>query len=124
MKIMTVTKDAAARIRQIMDGADKPVSGVRVGVKNAGCAGVAYTLDYVEEPIAGDDHIVDRGVDIYIDPKATMFLLGTEMDFKTDKLSSGFTFINPNQVGECGCGESVQLQAADLEALALARAQG
>lgn len=124
MKIMSVTEAAAIRIREIMAGADKPVSGVRVGVKNAGCAGVAYTLDYVEIPIAGDDHVLDRGVDIYIDPKATMFLLGTEMDFKTGKLSSGFTFINPNQVGECGCGESVQLEAVDLEALALARAEG
>ncbi len=124
MKIMSVTEAAAARIRDIMDGADKPVCGVRVGVKNAGCAGVAYTLDYVQDPIAGDDHVKDRGVDIYVDPKATMFLLGTEMDFKTDKLSSGFTFTNPNQVGACGCGESVQLEAVDLEELAKARALG
>jgi len=122
MKIMSVTESAAMRIREIMDSADKPVSGVRVGVKNAGCAGVAYTLDYVQDPIAGDDHVEDRGVDIYVDPKATMFLLGTEMDFKTDKLSSGFTFTNPNQVGACGCGESVQLEAVDLEELARARA--
>lgn len=122
MKIMSVTEAAASRIREIIAGADKPVCGVRVGVKNAGCAGVSYTLDYVENPIAGDDHVRDRDVDIYIDPKATLFLLGTEMDFETTKLSSGFTFTNPNQTGACGCGESVQLEAADLEELARARA--
>ncbi len=124
MKIMSVTETAAIRIREIIAGADKPVCGVRVGVKNAGCAGVAYTLDYVETPIKGDDHVRDRGVDIYVDPKATMFLLGTQMDFETTKLASGFTFTNPNQVGACGCGESVQLEAADLEDLARARANG
>jgi iron-sulfur cluster assembly protein len=96
--------------------------GVRVGVKNAGCAGQAYTLDYVEAPIAGDDHVSDKGVDVFIEPKATLFLLGTVMDFEEDKLKSGFTFKNPNQTGECGCGESVQLKPADLKQLAEARA--
>jgi len=123
MKIMSVTEIAAERIKQIIANAEKPVVGVRVGVRNAGCAGMAYTLDYVQEPVAGDDHVRDKGVDVYIEPKATLFLLGTEMDFATAKLSSGFTFTNPNQSGECGCGESVQLEPADLKELAKARAQ-
>jgi iron-sulfur cluster assembly protein len=122
LKIMGVTETAAQRIQEIMDNSDKPVIGVRVGVKNAGCAGMAYTLDYVSEPIAGDDHIFEHDVHVYIDPKATLFLLGTVMDFQTETLSAGFTFTNPNQTGACGCGESVQLAPADLKALAEARA--
>lgn len=122
MKIMSITDAAADRIREIMAGADKPVTGVRVGVRNAGCAGMAYTLDYVDGAVAGDDHVVDKGVDVYVDPKATLFLLGTVMDFEETILSSGFTFTNPNQTGACGCGESVMLEPADLKALADARA--
>ena len=82
---------------------------------------MAYTLDYVAEPVPGDDHVEDKGVDVYIEPKATLFLLGTVMDFEEDMLKSGFTFKNPNQTGECGCGESVTLKPADLNALAEAR---
>ncbi|WP_332701329.1 HesB/IscA family protein [Devosia sp.] len=121
-KIMSLTDAAAERINEIMEDSGKPVIGVRVGVKNAGCAGMAYTLDYVTEPVAGDDHVNDKGVEVYIEPKATMFLLGTVMDFEESKMSSGFTFKNPNQTGECGCGESVQLKPADLKAIAEARA--
>ncbi|MBU1335079.1 MAG: HesB/IscA family protein [Devosia sp.] len=121
-KIMSLTDAAAERINEIMEDSDKPVMGVRVGVKNAGCAGMAYTLDYVTEPVAGDDHVSDKGVEVYIEPKATMFLLGTVMDFEESKMSAGFTFKNPNQTGECGCGESVQLKPADLKAIAEARA--
>ena len=120
--IMTLTDAAAERITEIIEDSDTPVTGVRVGVKNAGCAGMAYTLDYVSEPVAGDDHVEDKGVHVFIEPKATLFLLGTVMDFEESILSSGFTFKNPNQTGECGCGESVQLQPADLKALAEARA--
>jgi len=96
----------------------------------AGCvadlgAGVASTTDEedagVPAPVPGDDHVNDRGVDVYIEPKATLFLLGTVMDFEEDVLKSGFTFKNPNQTGECGCGESVMLKPADLKALAEAR---
>ena len=119
--VISLTDAAAERITEIMENSDKPVKGVRVGVKNAGCAGMAYTLDYVEEPVAGDDHVQDKGVDVYVDPKATLFLLGTVMDFEVDKLKSGFTFTNPNQTGACGCGESVQLKPADLKKLAEAR---
>ena len=121
LKIMSLTDAAAERVREIMADSDQPVTGVRVGVKNAGCAGMAYTLSYVAEPVKGDDHVNDRGVDVYIEPKATLFLLGTVMDFEEGKMSSGFTFKNPNQTGECGCGESVQLKPADLKALAEAR---
>ena len=120
--IMQLTDAAAERITEIIEDSDKPVIGVRVGVKNAGCAGMAYTLDYVSEPVAGDDHIRDKGVDVWVEPKATLFLLGTVMDFEETKMSSGFTFNNPNQEGACGCGESVQLKPADLEEIARARA--
>ncbi len=121
-QIMSLTDAAAERINEIIEDSDKPVMGVRVGVKNAGCAGMAYTLSYVEAPIAGDDHVEDKGVHVFVEPKATLFLLGTVMDFEETKMSSGFTFKNPNQTGECGCGESVQLKPADLKALAEARA--
>jgi iron-sulfur cluster assembly protein len=122
-KLITLTDAAASRVAGIMAAADKPVAGVRVGVKNAGCAGMAYTLDYVEEPIPGDDHVRDKGVDVYVEPKAMLFLLGTVMDYAEDVFSEGFTFKNPNQTGACGCGESVQLEPADLKALAKARAK-
>ena len=121
-KIMTLTDAAAERISEIIEDSAKPVLGVRVGVRNAGCAGMAYTLDYVAEAPKGDDHVEEKGVNVFIEPKATLFLLGTVMDFETQKMSSGFTFKNPNQTGECGCGESVQLKPADLKVLAEARA--
>jgi iron-sulfur cluster assembly protein len=122
LPIMSLTDAAAARVREIMADSETPVVGVRVGIKNAGCAGQAYTLDYVGEPVKGDDHVVDKGVDVYVEPKATLFLLGTVMDFEEDMLKSGFTFKNPNQTDACGCGESVMLKPADLKALAEARA--
>lgn len=122
-QVISLTEGAAERITEIMDGSDTPAVGVRVGVKNAGCAGMAYTLEYVSEPVAGDDHIHEHGVNVYVDPKATLFLLGTVMDFEVGKMSSGFTFKNPNQTGACGCGESVILAPADLKAIAEARAE-
>ena len=122
LRIMSLTDAAVERINEIIGDSDRPVAGVRVGVKNAGCAGMAYTLDYVTEPVAGDDHIEEKGVNVWIEPKATLFLLGTVMDFEEGKMSSGFSFKNPNQTCECGCGESVQLEPADLKALAEARA--
>ena len=122
LKIMSLTDGAVERINEIIGDSDAPVMGVRIGVKNAGCAGMAYTLDYVAEPVKGDDHIEDKGVHVFIEPKATLFLLGTVMDFEEDMLKSGFTFKNPNQTDACGCGESVTLKPADLKALAEARA--
>ena len=124
LPIMSLTDAAAERVREIMADSDTPVVGVRVGIKNAGCAGQAYTLDYVGAPVPGDDHVVDKGVDVYVEPKATLFLLGTVMDFEDGILKSGFTFRNPNQTDACGCGESVMLKPADLKALAEARAAG
>jgi len=121
LQIMSLTDAAAERVREIMQESDTPVTGVRVGIKNAGCAGQAYTLDYVSEPVKGDDHVVDKGVNVYVEPKATLFLLGTVMDFEEDILKSGFTFKNPNQTDACGCGESVTLKPAALKALAEAR---
>jgi iron-sulfur cluster assembly protein len=116
-KIMSLTDAAAERITEIIEDSDKPVIGLRVGIKNSGCAGVAYTMDYVSEAVAGDDHVQDKGVNVWVDPKATMYLLGTVMDFEAGKLGSSFTFKNPNQTGACGCGESITLKPADLKAL-------
>jgi iron-sulfur cluster assembly protein len=122
LKIMSLTDAAVERINEIIEDSATPMMGVRVGIKDAGCAGQSYTLAYVSEPVKGDDHIEDKGVHVFVEPKATLFLLGTVMDFEEDILKSGFTFKNPNQTGECGCGESVQLKPADLKALADARA--
>ncbi len=90
----------------------RPITGVRVGVKNGGCAGMAYTMEYATQIGPYDEVVEDKGVRILIDPKAVMFLLGTEMDYKTDKLATQFVFNNPNQTSACGCGESVQLTPA------------
>ena len=111
-QVMRLTDAAAVRIKDVMARADKPVAGVRVGVKNGGCAGMEYTLEYAEAVHPNDEVIEDKGVKILIDPKAVLFLLGTEMDYKTDKLSAQFIFNNPNQTSACGCGESVSLTAA------------
>ena len=111
--VISVTERAAGRVRELIAGNEKPLVGVRVGVKNAGCAGMAYTLDPVETPNPADDHVSEHGVDVYVDPKAVLFLLGATMDFETTKLRSGFTFQNPNEVSACGCGESVMLKPAE-----------
>ena len=111
-QVMKLTDAAAVRIKDIMARADKPFAGVRVGVKNGGCAGMAYTMEYAESAAQFDEVVEDKGVKLLIDPKAVLFLLGTEMDFKVDKLSSTFVFNNPNQTSACGCGESVQLTPA------------
>jgi iron-sulfur cluster assembly protein len=104
-----------------MAKAERPIAAVRVGVKNGGCAGMAYTMEYAEKINPLDEVIEDRGVRILIDPKAVMFLLGTEMDYKIDKLSAQFVFNNPNQTAACGCGESVQLEPVRGETGAAAR---
>ena len=111
-QVMRLTDAAAERIKSIMAKAEKPIAGVRVGVKNGGCAGMAYTMEYAESAAKFDEVVEDKGVKLLIDPKAVLFLLGTEMDFKVDKLSSTFVFNNPNQTSACGCGESVQLTPA------------
>jgi iron-sulfur cluster assembly protein len=109
---MRLTDAAAARIKEVMARAERPVLGVRVGVKNGGCAGMEYMMEYAEAANPHDEVVEDKGVKILIDPKAVLFLLGTEMDFKTEKLSAQFVFNNPNQTSACGCGESVQLTPA------------
>ena len=114
-QVMRLTDAAATRIREIMAKAEKPVAGLRVGVRNGGCAGMAYTMEFAEAALPADEVVEDKGVRILIDPKAVLFLLGTEMDFKTEKLSAQFVFNNPNQTGACGCGESVQLTAAKMD---------
>jgi len=116
-QVMRLTDAAAERIKAVMARADKPVAGVRVGVKNGGCAGMEYTMEYADAVKPSDEVIEEKGVKLLIDPKAVLFLLGTEMDFKTEKLSAQFVFNNPNQTSACGCGESVQLTPAkDYEA--------
>ena len=111
-QVMRLTDAAAKRIKDVMARAGKSVAGVRVGVKNGGCAGMEYTMEYAGAVNPADEVIEDKGVKIMIDPKAVLFLLGTEMDYKTDKLSAQFVFNNPNQTSACGCGESVQLMPA------------
>ncbi|HET8974519.1 MAG TPA: iron-sulfur cluster assembly accessory protein [Pseudolabrys sp.] len=112
---MRLTEATASRIKSVMAQAGKPVAGVRVGVKNGGCAGMEYTMEYADAVKLTDEVVEDKGVKILIDPKAVLFLLGTEMDYKTEKLSAQFVFKNPNQTSACGCGESVQLTPAKAE---------
>jgi len=109
---MKLTEGAAERVREIIESHDPPLAGVRVGVKNAGCAGMSYTLDPVTAPTPGDDLVQEHGVDVFVDPKAVMFLLGSVMDYESSKLRAGFVFRNPNEVSSCGCGESVMLKPA------------
>src|SRR5215475_7195256 len=111
-QVMRLTETAAERIKAVMAKADRPIAAVRVGVKNGGCAGMSYTMEYPEKVDPLDEIVEDKGVRILIDPKAVLFLLGTEMDYKVDKLSAQFVFNNPNQTSACGCGESVQLEPA------------
>src|ERR1700691_847065 len=115
-QVMRLTDAAADRIKSVMTKADRPIAAVRVGVKNGGCAGMSYFMEYAEKIDPLDEVIEDKGVRMLIDPKAVLFLLGTEMDYKVEKLSSHFVFNNPNKTGACGCGESVQLEPARGEA--------
>ncbi|WP_156400486.1 iron-sulfur cluster assembly accessory protein [Caulobacter sp. Root655] len=111
-KVVTLTPAAAARVKEIMDRADKPYAGLRVGVKNGGCAGSEYVFEYAAEKGPIDEVVEDQGVTILIDPKAVLFLIGTTIDYETTKLSSKFVFNNPNETDACGCGESVTIQPA------------
>ena len=111
-KVVTLTEAAANRVREIMEAADKPYVGLRVGVKNGGCAGQEYTLAYAEAVEPFDEVVEDKGVTVLIEPKAVLFLIGTEIDYVTDRLASKFMFRNPNQTDACGCGESVTIVPA------------
>jgi iron-sulfur cluster assembly protein len=116
-KVMTLTDAAAARVRETIAASGKPVAGLRVGVKNGGCAGMSYTMEFAETVAPHDEIIEDKGVRVLIDPKAVLFLLGSSMDFRIDRLSAGFVFVNPNETSACGCGESVAITPASAEAL-------
>lgn len=116
--VMTLTEGAAERVRSLVEAADEPAVGLRIGIKKGGCAGMEYTVDLAQEVDAKDDLVEMDGARVYVAPEAVLFLLGTQMDYETTKLRSGFVFNNPNQTSACGCGESVELKPADLKALA------
>jgi iron-sulfur cluster assembly protein len=114
-QVMRLSDAAACRIKDLIARSERPIAGVRVGVKNGGCAGMSYTMEYAEALDPRDEVVEDKGVRLLIDPKAVLFLIGTEMDYRIDKLSSGFVFNNPNQTSACGCGESVSITPAKHE---------
>ena len=113
--MMTLTDAAAERVRALMANSEMPIAGVRVGVKNGGCAGMEYTLEYAQARAPLDEVVEDKGVGILVDPKAVLFLLGTVMDYEAGKMKSGFVFRNPNQTSACGCGESVAITPQKLD---------
>jgi len=112
-QVMRLSEAAAGRLKEFIARADRPIAGVRVGVKNGGCAGMEYTMEWAEQQKPLDEVVEDNGVKVFIDPKAVLFLLGTQMDYKESTLKSGFVFNNPNQTSACGCGESVVLKQAE-----------
>ena len=114
-KVVTLTEAAAARVKEIMARAEKPYAGLRVGVKNGGCAGQEYILEYATEQQPLDEVVEDQGVKILIEPKAVLFLVGSVIDYETSKLSSKFVFRNPNETDACGCGESVTIIPASAQ---------
>ncbi len=115
-KVISLTDKAADRIKAIAARSSEPILGLRLGLENAGCAGMSYTMEYATEKQPLDEVVEDKGVTILIDPKAILFLLGTEMDYEETKLRSGFVFNNPNETDACGCGESVTLTPAQVPA--------
>ena len=108
-QVIKLSDNAANRIKEIMSKAESSVIGVRVGVKSGGCAGMSYIMEYAKEAKKNEEVIEDKGVKVFIDSNAIMYLLGTEMDYKTDKFSSQFVFKNPNETERCGCGESFKV---------------
>ncbi len=116
-QVVRLTEQAAEHLKDIMERAEENYVGLRLGLKNAGCAGMAYTMDYATEKGPMDEVVEDKGVQIFIEPKDLLFLIGTEMDWEQTKLSSGFVFRNPNETDACGCGESVTIEPVqNLEA--------
>lgn len=106
MAPLTLTDSAVAQVKALLARRSKPALGIRIGVQTRGCSGLTYNLEYADEKGPLDEMVEKDGVTVLIDPKATMFIIGTEMDFVSDKLQSGFVFRNPNEKGRCGCGES------------------
>ena len=119
--VMSMTDAAAERVRDIVASKGGDALGLRVGVKKGGCAGMEYTVELAHEAKPREDSVERDGARVFVAPEAVLFLLGTEMDYEQTKLRSGFTFRNPNQTSACGCGESVELKAADLAAMAAAQ---
>jgi iron-sulfur cluster assembly protein len=115
-QVMRLSEAAAERIREIMGQSERPVAGVRVGLEKGGCAGMSYTMEYAEAAAPFDEIVEEKGVRLFIDPRAVLYLLGTEMDYQVDKFTAGFVFNNPNQTAACGCGQSVELAPAKPEA--------
>ena len=107
--VIKLSDSAVNRIKEIMSSADKTTIGVRVGVKSGGCAGLSYVMEYAKDIKPNEEIVEDKGVKVLIDPKAIMYLLGTEMDYKKDEFSSSFVFNNPNETERCGCGESFNI---------------
>ena len=105
-QLMSITEAAAERVRDLIAKRGKPTLGVRIGVRTKGCSGLSYTLEYADEKAPADEVVKAHGVKLLVDPKASLFLIGTEMDYEVEKLKSGFVFRNPNEKGRCGCGES------------------
>lgn len=106
MMAITITDAAAQRVKDMLDKRGKPSVGIRIGVRSKGCSGMSYTLEYADEKSPFDEIVEDKGITVLIDPKATMFILGTEMDWVEEQMQNGFVFRNPNEKGRCGCGES------------------
>jgi iron-sulfur cluster assembly protein len=115
--LMEITDTAAARVKKLVENAGGKAIGLRVGVKNGGCAGMSYVVELAEDARPGESVVEDKGAKVLVEPKAVLFLIGARMDFVTDKLSATFTFQNPNETASCGCGESVSLTAAAPEVL-------
>ena len=105
-QVMSVTPAAAERVKALIEGRGKPTAGIRIGVRSKGCSGMSYTLEFADSQQPMDEVVDTQGVKLLIDPKASLFLIGTEMDYEEEKLKSGFVFRNPNEKGRCGCGES------------------
>ncbi|MCX7364992.1 MAG: iron-sulfur cluster assembly accessory protein [Alphaproteobacteria bacterium] len=103
---MSVTENAAGRVKALVEGREKPTAGIRIGVRTKGCSGLSYTLEFADKQDPMDEVVETQGIKLLIDPKASLFLIGTEMDYEEEKLKSGFVFRNPNEKGRCGCGES------------------
>ena len=105
-QLMAVTPAAAERVKALIESRGKPTAGIRIGVRSKGCSGMSYTLEFADSQQPMDEVVDTQGVKLLIDPKASLFLIGTEMDYEEEKLKSGFVFKNPNEKGRCGCGES------------------
>ncbi|WP_068083184.1 HesB/IscA family protein [Polycladidibacter stylochi] len=113
-QVLSVTKDAVAQIKSLLEIQEGVPVGLRISIKKGGCAGMEYAMDMVSEAPKGDDVVEVDGIKVFVDPSATLYLLGTELGFETTKFRSGFTFQNPNEVSACGCGVSVELKPADM----------